>query len=48
MESEIQNNTSFHSGHRRASLPKGKTHMGGGFLCLVFQYSGVGVRRAVN
>lgn len=48
MESEIQNNSSFHSGHRRVSLPKAKTHMGGGFLWLLFQYNGVGVRRSVH
>lgn len=28
MESEIQNNSSFHSGHRRVSQPKAKTRTG--------------------
>jgi len=47
METEIQNNSSFHSGHRHVSLPEAKTHTLGGFLWLLFQYSSVGVRRAV-
>lgn len=48
MESEIRNNSSFHSGHRRVSLPKAKTHTDGRIPLAAIPVQCVGVRGAVH